>query len=202
MKLRVKGPGMPGGGLRGGRGRNSQRGLQIEALRIHCKRLPHLFEFFHPISGESLKPEIKKLRKLQDVLGEFQDASVATQQLRQHVESVPKRTRKRDRSITRGHLIEGQNRHAAKPGRTPFSGRSGRTLKGISLTTAGFGMGNFNDILVEQLANDGDGAYYYVDTLTEARRVFSASWSAPSGTSLRTPRSRRISVRKWYAATA
>ena len=43
---------------------------------------------------------------------------------------------------------------------------------GVSLTTVGFGMGNFNDILMEQLANDGDGAYYYVDSLTEARRVF------------------------------
>ena len=44
--------------------------------------------------------------------------------------------------------------------------------QGVSLTAVGFGMGNFNDILMEQLANDGDGAYYYVDTLTEARRVF------------------------------
>ena len=43
---------------------------------------------------------------------------------------------------------------------------------GVSLTTVGFGMGNFNDVLMEQLANDGDGAYHYVDTLTEARRVF------------------------------
>ena len=43
---------------------------------------------------------------------------------------------------------------------------------GVSLTTIGFGMGNFNDVLMEQLANDGDGAYHYVDTLTEARRVF------------------------------
>ena len=29
---------------------------------------------------------------------------------------------------------------------------------GVSLTTIGFGMGNFNDVLMEQLANDGDGA--------------------------------------------
>ena len=85
----------------------------LHALRIQCKRLRYLFEFFHPIYGDSLKPEIKKLRKLQDVLGEFQDASVATQQLRQYVESVPKRTRKRDRSIASGHLISGQNRQAA-----------------------------------------------------------------------------------------
>ncbi len=44
--------------------------------------------------------------------------------------------------------------------------------RGVTLTTVGFGMGNYNDVLMEQLANNGDGAYHYVDTLTEARRVF------------------------------
>ncbi len=44
--------------------------------------------------------------------------------------------------------------------------------QGVSLTTIGFGMGNYNDILMEQLANDGDGAYYYVDTLSEAQSIF------------------------------
>ena len=44
--------------------------------------------------------------------------------------------------------------------------------QGVTLTTVGFGMGNYNDIMMEQLANDGDGAYYYVDTLSEARRIF------------------------------
>ncbi len=44
--------------------------------------------------------------------------------------------------------------------------------EGVTLTTVGFGMGNFNDVLMEQLANDGDGAYHYVDTLSQARRVF------------------------------
>ena len=43
---------------------------------------------------------------------------------------------------------------------------------GIFLTTVGFGMGNYNDILMEQLANKGNGSYYYVDTLVEAERVF------------------------------
>jgi len=43
---------------------------------------------------------------------------------------------------------------------------------GITLSTIGFGMGNYNDVLMEQLANDGNGNYYYVDTLREARRVF------------------------------
>ena len=44
--------------------------------------------------------------------------------------------------------------------------------EGIELTTVGFGMGNYNDVLMEQLADRGDGNYAYVDTLDEARRVF------------------------------
>jgi len=32
-------------------------------------------------------------------------------------------------------------------------------------------MGNYNDVLMEQLADRGDGTYYYVDDLAEARRV-------------------------------
>jgi Ca-activated chloride channel family protein len=33
-------------------------------------------------------------------------------------------------------------------------------------------MGNYNDVLMEQLADRGDGSYHYVDDLDEARRVF------------------------------
>ena len=33
-------------------------------------------------------------------------------------------------------------------------------------------MGNYNDVLMEQLANDGDGSYHYIDTLSEANRIF------------------------------
>jgi Ca-activated chloride channel family protein len=44
--------------------------------------------------------------------------------------------------------------------------------QGIELTTVGFGMGNYNDVLMEQLADKGDGSYAYVDTLDEARRIF------------------------------
>jgi Ca-activated chloride channel homolog len=43
---------------------------------------------------------------------------------------------------------------------------------GITLTTIGFGMGNYNDVLMEQLANNGDGFYAYVDDIKEAERLF------------------------------
>lgn len=42
---------------------------------------------------------------------------------------------------------------------------------GISLTTLGFGSGNYNDHLMEQLADKGNGNYYYIDTLNEAQKV-------------------------------
>lgn len=44
--------------------------------------------------------------------------------------------------------------------------------QGIPLTGIGVGMGNYNDVLLEQLADNGDGNYYYVDTKDEARDVF------------------------------
>ncbi|MFL5804945.1 MAG: vWA domain-containing protein [Roseiflexaceae bacterium] len=46
------------------------------------------------------------------------------------------------------------------------------TAQGIYLTTVGFGMGDYNDQLMEQLADDGNGNYAYVDTLDAARRIF------------------------------
>ena len=42
---------------------------------------------------------------------------------------------------------------------------------GISLTTLGFGSGNYNDQLMEQLADAGDGNYSYIDSLDEAKKV-------------------------------
>ncbi len=44
--------------------------------------------------------------------------------------------------------------------------------EGITLTTVGFGMGNYQDTMMEQLANKGDGNYFYVDTAKEAQKVF------------------------------
>lgn len=42
---------------------------------------------------------------------------------------------------------------------------------GIALTTLGFGSGNYNDHLMEQLADHGDGNYAYIDNLSEAKKV-------------------------------
>jgi len=43
--------------------------------------------------------------------------------------------------------------------------------QGITLTTLGFGTGNYNDRLMEQLADHGNGNYAYIDTINEAQKV-------------------------------
>jgi len=53
-----------------------------------------------------------------------------------------------------------------------------RRAGGISLTTLGFGTGNYNDHLMEQLADKGNGNYAYIDGLNEARKVLVEELSA------------------------
>lgn len=65
------------------------------ALRIQCKRLRYLCEFLAPVYGDSLTPLGKPLRRLQELLGQIQDACVAQTRLRvflrQDRESPPSR---------------------------------------------------------------------------------------------------------------
>jgi Ca-activated chloride channel family protein len=44
--------------------------------------------------------------------------------------------------------------------------------QGIFCSVYGVGRGGLNDAMLESLANKGDGAYVYLDSLAEARRVF------------------------------
>lgn len=43
--------------------------------------------------------------------------------------------------------------------------------RGIFLTVLGFGMGNYKDAKMEQLADKGNGNYYYIDSLMEGKKV-------------------------------
>ncbi len=42
---------------------------------------------------------------------------------------------------------------------------------GVFLTVLGFGQGNYKDNRMEELADKGNGNYYYIDTIKEARKV-------------------------------
>ncbi len=43
---------------------------------------------------------------------------------------------------------------------------------GIYLTVLGFGSGNLNDAMMEQIANHGNGNYEYIDNINQMRKVF------------------------------
>lgn len=47
-----------------------------------------------------------------------------------------------------------------------------RADDGIHLVTVGYGMGNYNDDLMEQVADRGDGFYAYLDTYAQAENLF------------------------------
>jgi len=47
-----------------------------------------------------------------------------------------------------------------------------KAQKGITLSALGFGMGNYNDVLMEKLGDRGDGHYAYIDTISQAKRLF------------------------------
>ncbi|MBA3391611.1 MAG: von Willebrand factor type A domain-containing protein, partial [Deltaproteobacteria bacterium] len=49
---------------------------------------------------------------------------------------------------------------------------AGKVKEGVTLSTIGFGMGNYQDHLMEQLANKGNGNNFYIDGLSAAKRVF------------------------------
>jgi Ca-activated chloride channel homolog len=60
-------------------------------------------------------------------------------------------------------------------GITDFSQLKGmveeRRKSGVSLSTLGFGVGNYDEERMEQMADAGDGNYSYIDTLNEAQKV-------------------------------
>lgn len=48
----------------------------------------------------------------------------------------------------------------------------GYVSEGVTLSTVGFGTGNYRDHLMEQLADAGNGNYSYIDSLKAAKKVF------------------------------
>lgn len=46
-----------------------------------------------------------------------------------------------------------------------------KSRSGVFLSVLGFGMGNYNDAMLEKLSGKGNGNYAYIDTLNEARKV-------------------------------
>lgn len=83
----------------------------------------------------------------------------------------------------RKHFIEGGNNrvilctdgdfNVGQTNRGDLAGTAEEQAEaGVSLTVLGFGMGNLKDGMLETLSNKGKGTYAYVDSQSEARKVF------------------------------
>jgi Ca-activated chloride channel family protein len=55
---------------------------------------------------------------------------------------------------------------------------SGHVKQGVTLSTIGFGMGNYKDELMEQLADKGNGNNFYIDSVAAAKKVFEEQLTA------------------------
>ena len=55
---------------------------------------------------------------------------------------------------------------------------AGKRESGVFLSVLGFGMGNYNDALMQRLAQNGNGAAVYIDSLPEARKALVEEASA------------------------
>jgi CHAD domain-containing protein len=60
---------------------------QLHALRIEFKKLRYAVEFFQEVLGKQAKDVINELKKIQDHLGDLNDARVATQMISQFLEA-------------------------------------------------------------------------------------------------------------------
>ena len=79
---------------------------QLHRLRIACKKLRYMFEFFASAFPQEMTAEpVRRLRVLQDVLGQLNDLDVQRQMLRNLARAVPGPPAQRHRTDTAVHLL-------------------------------------------------------------------------------------------------
>jgi Ca-activated chloride channel homolog len=54
----------------------------------------------------------------------------------------------------------------------------GKRSTGVAITCLGYGMGNYNDVILENIANKGNGNYAYIDNAQEATRYLVKEFSS------------------------
>jgi len=75
---------------------------EVHELRIHCKKLRYLMEFFSPLfSNRKIKSLIKPLKNLQDNLGLFNDYSVQQVSMQEFLTNHVSRGREQDLTVAK-----------------------------------------------------------------------------------------------------
>jgi inorganic triphosphatase YgiF len=79
---------------------------RLHKLRIESKRFRYLLDFFSTVQGEKWTETTESVKKLQDVLGEHQDAVTAQAQLADYAASIPLAEKNRETLLETGRLIQ------------------------------------------------------------------------------------------------
>ena len=81
---------------------------EVHRLRIECKKLRYAMEFFSSLyPREEIQLVVRHLKKLQDILGDFNDLWVQQQMLRQGLEALRVGSRRNlDQASARGGLLQ------------------------------------------------------------------------------------------------
>jgi CHAD domain-containing protein len=87
---------------------------KLHELRKEGKRFRYLLEFFQPFFAGRFGDARKAAIRLQDVLGEHQDAMAAIERLRAYAATVPLEETFRDELLALGQLIDVQRRNAKR----------------------------------------------------------------------------------------
>lgn len=81
---------------------NNTEDEEVHELRIHCKKLRYLMEFFSPLfSNKKIKSLIKPLKTLQDNLGLFNDYSVQQVSMQEFLTNHVSRGREQDLTVAK-----------------------------------------------------------------------------------------------------
>ena len=79
---------------------------RLHKLRIETKRFRYLLDFFSTVQGEKWTATTESVKRLQDVLGEHQDAVTAQAQLADYATSIPLEEKNRDMLLATGRLMQ------------------------------------------------------------------------------------------------
>ena len=111
--------------LRSGRGiRNDSDPEKLHALRIQTKRARYLLECFNDCYENRLEALLAGLRRLQNVLGDYQDTFIACGRLQTYAASRSTKKANRQELLALGCLLQIQREHAEKArGRFPKAWR-------------------------------------------------------------------------------
>jgi CHAD domain-containing protein len=87
---------------------------RLHKLRIETKRFRYLLDFFSTVQTGQWVETMESVKKLQDVLGEHQDAVTAQEQLADYAASIPLNERNREKLLATGRLMQKEDERIAE----------------------------------------------------------------------------------------